>query len=120
MSDYENSPNHDPKLDKDLTDFIDENPWFNSDPVLREAAIELDSRLHLEGVPSGKARFRHVEDRLREAYADRFYDVPDRKLAWSDIADPVERRGAKQGYERIKGKFPKMSEADYLKDYLNR
>jgi hypothetical protein len=46
--------------------------------------------------------------------------VPQRKLTWSDIEDPVERREAKQAYEKLKDRFGTMTEDKYLKDFLDR
>jgi len=123
MADYEDNPANDPDVNKELGEWLDENPWFNSDPVLREAAIEMDVKLHMDGIPVGKTRFRHVEDKLRSAYPERFYDVPDRKPKWSDIRDPNERRAAKASFEkleqasRISGRKVK-SEEEYLRDYF--
>jgi len=120
------SPHNDPNLNDALKGWIKENPWFNSDPVLREAAIEIDSKLHLQGVPPGKQRFNNVEDKLRSAYPERFYDVPDRKLMWSDIVDPVERRQAKLQFEKLQARDKdathkiRMTQEQYLKDYLDR
>jgi hypothetical protein len=128
-TDYEGNPqtdypNDDPELNRAVKEWLDEAPWFSTDPVLKEAAIELDSKLHLEGVPPGKARFRHVEDRLRKAMPERFFDLPTRKIQWSDIGDPVERKQAREGFERLQHTLQyttkKMTEQEYLKDYFGK
>ena len=120
MSYYEDDEN----LKSELQEFLREDPIFATDPVLGEAFREFDTALHVQNVPPGKTRFRHVADRLRAAYPEKFYDVPNRKLTWSEIPDPVERREAKKAFEDLKERFKysdhKVTEEQYLKTYLEK
>jgi hypothetical protein len=120
---YDDYGNPIPPPNPDMVEWARDNEsWFNKDPVLTAAAIELDTDMQLRGVPPTRARFNQVEDRLRESFPERFFDHSERKLKWSDIADPIERREAKRAFSRMQDEFSsrgkKVTEEQYLKDYM--
>ena len=122
---YSGNDNDNPDLNRELQEWTAEHPHILNDEVLASAFMELDPRLHLEGVPPSKSRFDHVEDRLRERYPERFLDVAPRKMKWGDIYDPAERKEARAAYEDMKENAAvtgrkMISEEKFLKDYLER
>jgi len=115
--------NFDPDLVQDAVEWKQENSWYDSDPVLRAAANQLDQKLEAQGVPTGWERFNYVSTRLRAAYPQHFYEHPEPKKTWNSIIDPAERAEAKKGFEQMKERFKysgkKVTEADYLEDYFS-
>ena len=107
----------------EMEEWVDQNKWFQRDPVLKAAAIEIDNTLHGQGIVPGRKRLNMVEDNLRRTYSERFYDTPKRESKWGDVSDPGERREAKRALKEINEGFrvsvrKQLSEARYLKDYL--
>jgi hypothetical protein len=116
--------NFDPNFVEQAAAWKIENSWYDEDPVMKVAADQLDDELDKQGVPVGKERFDRITAALRESYPAHFYDHPEPKPTWNSIVDPAERQQAKAAFERLKHTLQyttrKVSEQEYLKDYLGR
>jgi hypothetical protein len=84
-------------LDRGVFDaFVADNPWFEAEPIMRGAAIELAERLHADGLTEPGAQLKEVAQRIRSEFAHRFENPRRREAAAVEGAPgPLRRtRGA--------------------------
>lgn len=51
--------------------FVQQNPWFNTDPVMRAGALALEERLHSQGY-TGQALYKELEKQVRDNFPHKF------------------------------------------------
>ena len=124
------APAASPEQERLLNEFIEKNPWYANDPVMRDWADAHAARLKAGGVPPGQPIMAAVAEEARRAFPDRF--TPEQ----SGDARPgsVEGGGtprndygrktfddlpneAQEAYHRFRKLVPGLTKKDYLANY---
>lgn len=132
----------------ETTAFINDNPWFNSDPALHRAMIaEHNAVLQVHPNMSRAQQYARAKARVVEAFPDSFPEPnmppaaepeqmrvrrtagvlapsapappPRRTSPFDQIDDPGERAQAKQAFTRLQNMDPGMTADEYMTLYTN-
>lgn len=127
-------------VDPAVQDFVDENPWFNTNQFLNTQMIAAHGKVMRRAPAMALAdQLAEALDDLKEQFPEEFgvrrtetrpraaaVSAPSRhtpgrtaKSGFDLIDDPNERAEAKAAFERIKRQQPDMTEKDYLAIYLD-
>jgi hypothetical protein len=111
-----------------IKEFMTANPWYASDPDMRDWADARAVRLKNDGMPQGPAMLAKVADEARRVWAHKFQSN-------GSVQTPVEGSGrripeqfgkktfddlpadAKRAYDEFRKTNPKLTKADYLNLY---
>lgn len=121
----------DPAAQRVVDEWVIANPWYTSDPDLRDIADGIGNRLNREGqIPPGPARLAAVEAEVRRLYSDRLSSdtvvggAPGNPEGARTTTQRTSGRtfddlpqDAQEAYHRMKKTNSSMTKPMYLKQY---